>query len=152
MVALLVNAARLNRSPHVGHPSATVFGTQMIFFFQLWQQEGLLNKLLGRVPSRKAHPGHGQKRWLCVAFVNCFTSVPTTFEIGFNLQNKPLQCFAVIKVFPHTVEPHNSLPATTRPFLIFSVLISTSTKVTQPPGHGAGTKAHVSPPAPPNKA
>lgn len=116
MVALLVNAARLNRSPHVGHPSATVFGTQMIFFFQLWQQEGLLNKLLGRVPSRKAHPGHGQKRWLCVAFVNCFTSVPTTFEIGFNLQNKPLQCFAVVKVFPHTVEPHNKPASYYSPF------------------------------------
>lgn len=121
-------------------------------FFQLCKHKRLLNKLPGRVPFRKAHPRRGQKRRTCVAFGNCFASVPTAFEIWFNLQKKPFSALQVKKCFDTHVSPKTSLPAVISPFLILTVQISTLTKVTQPSSHGAGTKTQVFPSPAPNKA
>lgn len=99
-------------------------------------------------PLRRAHLGHGQKRWMCVAFINCVTSVPTTFEICFNLQNRPFSALLFKKCCHRHLRLTTSLPATISSFFIFTVLIGTSAKITQPLSHGARTKALVSAPPP----
>lgn len=138
--------------PSYGPPTSNSDHQGFRSFFQLCKREGLLNKLLGRVLFGRAPPGHGQKRWMCVAFVNCFTNVPTTFEICFNSQNMPFSALQCKKGSHRHLSLSTSLQLPLSPYLIFTALISTSTKVTQPSSRGAGTEAQGSPSPPPNKA
>lgn len=78
LVSLTENAGILNRFPCTGHPLATIFGTQITF--SALQTQGTSQYTVDSVPFRKTTE-HGQKRWIRVAFVNCFASSPKTFEM-----------------------------------------------------------------------
>lgn len=56
----------------------TLVGTQVTS--SALQTQGTSQQTADSVPLEKL-PEHGQKRWNSVAFVNCFASIPKTFEM-----------------------------------------------------------------------